>query len=491
MTTDRSTPVAPVERRRLAVALVGIGAIVAAWAMVAVPARAVRATQTTADEPQYLLTALSLGEDFDLDISDEVRDRRFEPFHEASLNPQTRPLADGAEYSPHDPLLPLYLAGPMRLGGWVAAKAALAALAGLLAAALVWVAVRRFDVPLVPAMVVVGAFSLTPPLNAYATQVYPELPAALALTGAIAALTSPSFVERWAPQVLWLVALVALPWLSVKYMAVAAAVGLVGMALLWRGRRVDRLVLVGGVLVVAGVVYVVAHQVVYGGWTVYAAGDHFVDGEAGVIGSRPEYLGRSRRLVGLLVDNTYGLVAWAPVYFLAVAALGAVVRRRPPGWLVLLLPLAAGWFTATFVALTMHGWWWPGRQVVVVIPALVLATAWWVGRLPRAVPWVVGATAVSLFFWVWLLVEVARGDVTLIYDFETHADPVWQFWRDLLPPGRETGAVVSALTVFWSALLAVAVWLGWRSVAPRSRPPRSRSERGTPVRPTRRTVSPR
>jgi hypothetical protein len=53
----------------------------------------------------------------------------------------------------------------------VAAKAALAALAGLLAAALVWVAVRRFDVPLVPAMVVVGACSLTPPLNAYATQV--------------------------------------------------------------------------------------------------------------------------------------------------------------------------------------------------------------------------------------------------------------------------------------------------------------------------------
>ena len=31
-------------------------------------------------------------------------------------------------------------------------------------------------------------------------------------------------------------------------------------------------------------------------------------------------------------------------------------------------PLAGWMVTATFVALTMHGWWWPGRQVVVVLP---------------------------------------------------------------------------------------------------------------------------
>ena len=32
---------------------------------------------------------------------------------------------------------------------------------------------------------------------------------------------------------------------------------------------------------------------------------------------------------------------------------------------------------ATFVALTMQGWWFPGRQLVVVLPAAVLAIAWW------------------------------------------------------------------------------------------------------------------
>jgi hypothetical protein len=469
---DSDRPVSPVggvDRRTLVVAMTVLGLVVAAWATVAIPARAVRATHTTADEPQYLLTALSLGEDLDLDISDELRDRRFEPFHEISLNPQTRPLEGGAEYSPHDPLLPVLLALPMRLGGWVAAKVALAALAGCLAATMLWVAVRRFAVALPVGVAVVGAFSLTPPLTTYGTQVYPELPAALVFTLAVAALTAPGAARRWSPQLLWLGALVALPWLSVKYVGVTAAIGLLGVALLVRERQVRRLAVLLACVAGAGVVYLALHQLIYGGWTVYAAGDHFVDGEAGVIGFQPNYLGRARRLTGLLVDNTYGIAMWAPVYFFAAAALGALVRRRPPGWLVLVLPLAAGWFTATFVAVTMHGWWWPGRQLVIVLPALVLATAWWVGRLPRVVPWLLGAAAVSVFFWAWLLVEVAQDDVTLIFNFEAHDNPVWQLWRDLLPPGRETGLVVTGLTVLWSGVVVAVALLGWRSVpaAPR------------------------
>jgi hypothetical protein len=452
-------------RRRFVAVLLGVAVLTTAWATVAIPARAVRATQTTADEPQYLLTALSLGEDLDLDISDEIRDRRFEPFHEISLNPQTRPLEGGAEYSPHDPLLPVLLAVPMALGGWVWAKVALAALAGALAAAMVWVAVRRFSVPLGVAAPVVLAFSLTPPLTSYGTQVYPELPAALALTLAVGALTSPRFASAWGPPLVWLAAVVALPWLSVKYVGVTGALGLLGVVALARARRIDRLVVLGGLVAIAGVVYLAVHQVVYGGWTVYAAGDHFSSGEAGVIGFSPNYLGRARRLSGLLTDNTYGIAMWAPVYFFAVAALGALARRRPTGWVVLVLPLAAGWSTATFIALTMHGWWWPGRQTVIVLPALVLATAWWVGRRPRLLPWLLGAAVIAIFFWVWLLLEVRAGDVTLIFNFEAHTNPVWQLWRDLLPPGRQNGPIPTLLTMVWTGVLLALAWLGWRSMA--------------------------
>ena len=100
---------------------------------------------------------------------------------------------DGRLVSPHDPLLPAFLAVPVLVGGWVGAKLALAALAGVLAAAMVWVAVVRLRAyrPRV-AVVTVLAFAAGAPLAMYATQVYPELPAALAVTLAIAALTGPA-----------------------------------------------------------------------------------------------------------------------------------------------------------------------------------------------------------------------------------------------------------------------------------------------------------
>lgn len=359
--------------------LLVVGLVVAAWGMVALPARATLGAQVTADEPQYLLSALSLGEDLDLDISDEIRERAYEPFHEVTIDPQTEPNDDGRELSPHDPLLPVVLALPMAFGGWVAAKATLAVLAGVLAALLLWTAVERFGVDRRPATIVVLAFALSAPLTSYGTQVYPELPAALAVTVGIAALTGALGRRgRWT----LLAAVVALPWLSVKYAPVAVALVAVGAWTLWR--RGDRRAVATGaaVLVGAGVVYLLVHQVVYGGWTVYAAGDHFQEsGEFSVTGRSPDYLSRTQRLVGLVVDRGFGLVAWAPVYLAAIPALGALARRRPPQWPALVLPLAAGWANATWIALTMHGWWWPGRQTVVVLPCLVLAMCWWVGEL--------------------------------------------------------------------------------------------------------------
>ena len=240
----------------------------------------------------------------------------------------------------------------------------------MLAALLVWTAHRRFAVPLGVAALTVLVFGVTAPLSAYGTQVYPELPAALAVTVAIAALTGR---RRPVDLAAAAVAVVALPWLGVKYAPVALALVVVAAGyLVGEGRRRALVTLLAG-LAAAGVVYLVTHRVLYGGWTVYAAGDHFTGGELTVMGSDPDRIGRSRRLVGLLLDRGFGLAAWMPGYLLAVPALAVLARRRPPGWALLVLPLAAGWATATWVALTMHGWWWPGRQLGVVVPCLVLA----------------------------------------------------------------------------------------------------------------------
>jgi hypothetical protein len=448
---------------RLAPLLALVFALVSAWCAMGIPVQATRYAQVTADEPQYLLSAISLAEDHDLDISDELAERRWLAFHKPLLPEQTKPLPGGQRLSPHDPLLPLLLAVPVALGGWVGAKLALAALAGLLAALLVWTAVRRFGARPGPVVVAVLACALSPPLAVYATQVYPELPAALAVTIGLAALTArPLRARHLAAAAL---AVVALPWLGVKYAPVAAVLALGAAWPLVRGRRWAALAWLGGGLAVAGVAYVLGHEAIYGGLTPYAVGDHFVGGEFEVVGTRPNYLGRSIRLTALLTDRGFGLIGWAPVWLVAVAALAALARRRPAGSPVLGGTLAAGWLTATFVALTMQGWWWPGRQVVVVLPAAVLALAWWAGtvagRRGVLVTGLAGLAGAATFAQV--AAEGRAHRLNWVVDFATTHAPVHRALSPLLPDWLHPDPSSWPLHAAWLAVLAVVAWAGWRS----------------------------
>jgi hypothetical protein len=438
-------------------AAVAVGLVVTAWTSLGAGARATYGARTTADEPQYLLTAISLAEDRDLDIADELAAERYRAFHEADLPPQTKVLGDGRQVSPHDPLLPVLLAVPVALGGWLGAKLFLAGLAGVLAGLLTWTAHRRFAVPLGVAATVALSFSLGPPLSMYATQVYPELPAALATTAALAALTGP--LGRGGLVAVAL-AVVALPWLGVKYVLVAAALAAVALARLLRAGRLRDAGLLVAALAGAGLAYVVAHRLLYGGWTPYATGDHFVTGEASVVGTDPDYAGRSRRLVGLLVDRHFGLVPWHPGWLLAVPAVAALARRRPAGAAALAAPLAAGWLTAAFVALTMHGWWWPGRQLVVVLPALVLAVAWWASGRRAALVAAAGAAGALAF--AFLAVEASTDRLTWVVDFARTANPLVRAARSVLPDYARVSSATWALHAAWLAVLAGLAVLGRR-----------------------------
>ena len=191
-------------------------------------------------------------------------------------------------------------------------------------------------------------------------------------------------------------AIVALPWLSVKYAPVAAALYLVAAGGLWRAHRRRAAAVLTGALAAGGIVYLAVHKAIYGGITAYASGDQFQgSGEFGVVGFHPDYPGRSIRLLGLLVDRDFGIAAWQPAWFLVVPALVALLVARPRHWPALAVPLLAGWATATWVALTMQGYWWPGRQLVVVLPLAVLVVLVWLARARRAVLVAAAALAVA------------------------------------------------------------------------------------------------
>lgn len=431
------------------------------------------------DEPQYLLSALSLAEDGDLDIADELAERRWRDWYAGRLPVQTASLPDGRRLSPHDPLLPLLLAAPVRVGGWAGAKAFLALVAGATSVLTLLVAVRRFGVPAPLAVAGVGAAFASPPLAVYGSQVYPEMPAALAVLAAVAALTGP--LRRSGLGVL-AGAVVALPWLGVKYAPVAAALALLALARLHRVSRGRAAATLAVALSAAGAAYLLVHRLVWGGWTVYATGDHFErSGEFGVVGFDPDYVGRSVRLVGLFADRAFGLVPWQPAWLLLLPAAAALARRRPGGTAALLAPLVTGWAVATWVALTMHGFWWPGRQLVVVLPLGVVAVLWWLHVCAGpALRWLAGALAgAGLLAYAALLHGGWTGRLTWVFDFERAHGPLSRTVLTLLPDYRSAG--------FWSRHLAAVTLLlvlavaGWRTAgrpdAPTAAPGRARSPR--------------
>ena len=445
LTRDRAQSGASPRTRSLRAAMIVVGLLAFLSAALGAGVPATYGGQAAVDEPQYLLSALSLWEDHDLDISDELAERRFLAFHDSDLPVQTATRPDGSQLSPHDPLLPLLLAVPMGLGGWVAAKLTLALLAGILAGLLLWVAVRRFEVPARLAAVGVALATCTAPVTVYGQQVYPELPGALAALAAVAAITAP----RPTPRTLTAVALavIALPWLSVKYAPVGAALVLVALLRLRKGR----IALLGG-LAAGGVVYLAVHKAVYGGITAYASGDAFQgSGEFGVVGFHPDYPGRSIRLLGLLIDRDFGLAAWQPAWLLLIPALVALLIRRPPHWPVLVVPLLTGWGIATWIALTMQGFWWPGRQLVVVLPLAVLVILVWLKDGPRRIA--LGLAALGVVYYGTLLVTGYFGQTRWVLA----PDDLRLHWPAalLLPDDRDLSPADVVRYAIWVAITAL------------------------------------
>jgi hypothetical protein len=150
------------------------------------------------------------------------------------------------------------------------------------------------------------------------------------------------------------------------------------------------------------------------------------------------------------------------------------------------VPLAAGWLNATFLALTMHGWWFAGRQVVVVLPCLVLAVAWWADAHAAVRALVAVGAVFGAITFAWLVGGVLAGSHTLIVDFTATANPLYRVWRVLLPDGTLASSGTDLGRGAWCAVIGVLALLGWRSA-------RSPAGSGAPATrsavPTRRAVN--
>src|SRR3954447_811547 len=186
------------------------------------------------DEPHYLLAAKSIIEDGNPDLRDEYASRAYAEFYPYDLRPHGA-LTKGRVNEPHGVGFPLLIAPAYAIAGAKGVEVFLAALAALAIVLGYLLALRIVPDPW--ALGATLAVALSPPLVAFSTAVYPELPAAAALCGAaLLALRIPVSPRRrtgW--SAFGLVAL--LPWLGTKYLVPGLVIAVYGFRQMRAARR--------------------------------------------------------------------------------------------------------------------------------------------------------------------------------------------------------------------------------------------------------------
>jgi hypothetical protein len=395
------------------------------------------------DEPHYLMVADSLLRDQDLSLESDYQEGRYRAFFDGPLEPHYRVRGKGGEiYSLHALGLSLLVLPAYAIGGYPAASFFMAGLAALLALE-IRALLRSLPGAGPAAEGVAWLVALCPPLVPYAGLVFTEVPAALLV--AIALRRSRPGREMTAREgVLVGAALAFLPWLNVRYAPLSVL--LFAYAVFPRAPKRVWLAL-GAPGAFSALALLAYHQALYG----------FFDPRL-VYGRRPEFaLGALvDGLPGLLLDQEFGLLVYAPIF--ALALLGLV---RLWAWdRACAAVTGVGVAVVLFTAGTWHMWRGgfnpPARFLVPIVPLLALAVLAAVKeRMTASVALLAG---VSLF-----TAGVGLAEPRLVHRDRDGTAPLWRAasgaeeWTRLLPGYVLADPDRTRLALVWSAALAVAV----------------------------------
>jgi hypothetical protein len=360
-------------------------------------------------------------------------------------------LPDGRLLSPHQPGLSVLLLPGFALGGLEGAQLELLLVAALTFALTFVFAAKQTGRKWLSwsAVAVTGA---TAPAFVYATEVYPEMPAALCVIVALLALQlRPGLARALALAAI----LSALAWLGMKYVPLGLVIA--GFYV-WQAGRDERIAFASlGAL--SAVAYGWWHLSTFGALTPYN-GNLVYDGAstASVIDSHISFSNRIYRIWGLFIDRRFGIGRWAPVLLCVLPALPLVRRVLPAGNLVVAL-IVTQLVVAAFVSVTMMGWWFPGRMLIAVFPLFAVVLAVVAARL--TVPWraAAGAAAAYSLLVTFLLFRSAdRGAVTLAVNPFDINDAAFTWPGRLFPLYTWWTVETNILNAAWLTLLVGATF---------------------------------
>ncbi len=415
--------------------------------------RATRGASITGDEPYYLLTTQSLLTDGDFDLRSQFAAKSYKSFfdHPDDLWYQSVPRQDdGRLLSPHNPGLSFLVIPGFALGGLAGAQTQLLLLAAAAMSLSFLLAARLSAQPLLSWIVTLGV-GLTATAFIYSTEIYPEFPAALTLVISLL-LVSRKRVFGITDALLLAVVLTAMCWLGIKYAPLALLVS--GYFLLSADRGGKVALIVGGV--VSAGVFVWFHLHLFGSLTPYSvnvvyAGWSTMD----IVGGHAGFGERFYRLWGLFIDERFGIGRWAPLLLAVVPGMALLALVDLTHRLTLALILVQ-MLIATFVAITMMGWWFPGRTMLTVLPLFVLPIVLVVVRAPlwgRIVIALLGA--MTLATTIGLAMAGRAEEITIAVDPFEMQFPPFQGFAGLFPNFTLWTTETWWLTIFWLAVAAL------------------------------------
>ena len=412
--------------------------------------RSTRGASISGDEPFYLLTTQSLLADGDFDLRNQYETRSYESFfdHPDGLWQQSVPKPDdGQLLSPHNPGLSILVIPGFALGGLVGAQVQLLLL-GAATMALAFLLADRLTSRRLLSWIVTLGVGLSATAFIYSTEIYPEFPAALALVLSLLVVTREKSLGP-TDGLLLAVILTVMCWLGVKYAFLAVPVSAYFML---RADRDGRLALLASG-VASAAFFAWFHWHLFGGLTPYGVNVVYAGwNTSDILGGHVDWGERYYRLWGLFIDRRFGIGRWAPLLLVAVPGMALLAMGRPHLRLAVSL-IVIQMLIATFVAITMMGWWFPGRTMLTVLPLLVLPVVMLVAKTPlwgRVVVALLGAMTLATTYG--LAMAGRSREITIAVDPFDMTFPAFQGLAGLFPLYTWWTIETWWLTYFWLAL---------------------------------------
>jgi hypothetical protein len=414
------------------------------------------------DEPHYLIITQSLLKDGDLKIENNHQDGDYLPYFAGTLRPDYLRLGrDRQIYSIHSPGTSALIAPAFALGGYHAVVVFLilcASAGSVLAWHLSWMVTRQDGA----AWFGWAAVTLSTTAIFHSFAVYPDLPGAvLSLTGAWGLIRAQQEAETGAARLRpWLMhgaALALLPWMHTRFALLACSLGaLILLRLSATPRAAGKAVAFLSVPAVSAVAWIGYFVAIYG-----------TPDPSAPYGARPDS-GASAfipgGLAGLLFDQRFGLLAYAPVLLFAVGGLAVMLRQRVQRRLACELLFVV---VPYLLVVTRFAMWWAGHSAPArfFMPVLLLMS------IPSAVAWAaIGSRATRATAWGALAFTTFASCILVVVDggrLAYNTRDGYAAWLEWLNPAIDLGR---GLPAFWRGrehelFRDAAIWIAVMAVA--------------------------